>query len=424
MYCVTCAKQNVTITNIYSKSVILRLSELHDAIVIGAGPIGSYLACRLAQVGYDVLVLERKDSLGERICCTGIISEECISNFTINDDVIIRKVNSASLFAPSGKLLRLQRPETQAYIVDRVGFDISMCHRAHDAGVEYVFSSDAMYISIDGNIVNIAAIQNGETLNYKARTVVIATGFGSHLIKEVGLASTGDFVIGVQIEVLLTEPSEIEIYCSQKKAPGFFAWLVPTSHRKALVGLLSRRSPQLYLQKFISYLSTEGKIATTKAEPLYRGISLKPLPQTYHERVLVVGDAAGQVKTTTGGGIYYGLLCADIAANNLQSALEKDDLSMKRLANYQREWHKKLSQELKICYWARKLYQRLSDSQIDKIFDIMISKDIASELLESNDLSFDWHGKLILRLLGKQALSETIKSIGIPFRKRIIHFKS
>lgn len=396
---------------------------MHDTIIIGAGPVGSYLAFRLAEAGYDVLVLERKDSLGERVCCAGIIGEECVSRFTIDDDVIIRKVNSASLFAPSGKLLRLQRPEIQAYIVDRAVFDVTMYHRAHVAGVEYAFSSNAMYVCVDGNSVNIAATRSGATLNYIARTVVIATGFGSHLIKGVGLASVADFVIGAQVEVVATEPNEIEVYFGQKKAPGFFAWMVPTSQRKALVGLLSRHTPQLYLKTFISSLSAKGKIATTTAEPLYRGISLRPLPRTYRERVLVVGDAAGQVKPTTGGGIYYGLLCADIAANNLQGALEKDDLSAKRLANYQREWHRKLAQELKICYWARKLYQRLSDDQIDKIFDTIISKGIAKELLESNDLSFDWHGKLILRLLGKQVLSEATKVLRIPFRKGITHFK-
>ncbi|MEE9173415.1 MAG: NAD(P)/FAD-dependent oxidoreductase, partial [Thermoplasmata archaeon] len=81
----------------------------------------------------------------------------------------------------------------------------------------------------------------------------------------------------------------------------------------------------------------------------------------------MVGDAAGQVKPTTGGGIYYGLLCAEIAADTLNGALAGNDLSAENLAEYERRWKKKLGRELRVGYWARKLYERLSDGQIDRI---------------------------------------------------------
>jgi len=131
---------------------------------------------------------------------------------------------------------------------------------------------------------------------------------------------------------------------------------------------------------------------------------------------VVVGDAAGQVKPTTGGGIYYGLLCADIAANNLHRALENDDLSARNLASYEREWKKKLGRELKIGYWARKLYEHLSDRQIDRIFDIIKSNGIDEALLKKDDLRFDWHGEVILKLLGHRVLSKAIEVMKIPLR--------
>lgn len=159
--------------------------------------------------------------------------------------------------------------------------------------------------------------------------LVIAAAFGSPLAKGLGLGKVGDFVIGAQTEVATTTLDEIEV---------FFAWLVPTSPPKALLGLLSRRSPGLYLRKLISSLLAEGKTVSAEDKLCYRGISLKPLAKTYIDRVVVVGDAAGQIKPTTGGGIYHDLLCAEIAANNLQQALESGDLSARRLANYQREW--------------------------------------------------------------------------------------
>jgi len=191
---------------------------------------------------------------------------------------------------------------------------------------------------------------------------------------------------------------------------------VPTSTPKALVGLLSRRNPGLYLKKLMSSLLAEGKIASAEPEPCYRVVPLKPLSRTYGRRLVVVGDAAGQVKPTTGGGIYYGLLCADIAANNLSRALGDDDLSAKSLSSYEREWKNKLGRELKIGYRARKFYERLNDRQIDRVFDIIKSRGIGEALLKSDDLTFDWHGEVILRLLGQRVLSKALEVMKIPFR--------
>jgi len=165
----------------------------------------------------------------------------------------------------------------------------------------------------------------------------------------------------------------------------------------------------------MSSLLAQGKIASAEVEVSYSGIPLKPLAKTYGDRLLVVGSSAGQVKPTTGGGIYYGLLCADMAANNLHQALRRDALSAKNLAHYGREWKRKLGRELKIGYWARRFYEMLSDRQIDRIFDIIKSYDIDEALLKAEDLSFDWHGQVVLRLIGHQVLSKTIKAIQPPF---------
>jgi geranylgeranyl reductase family protein len=389
---------------------------LYDVIVIGGGPVGSYVAYKLAGVGYDVVVLEQKEKLGGRVCCTGIISQGCVNSFAIDDSVVLRRVNSAKLFSPSGRLLRLWRQETQACIVDRAAFDMAIVSWAQGKGAQYVLNSPVRDIEVGDDGVRVEVARQGEKSNFEARAVVIATGFGSRLVEGLGLGKVGDFVMGAQAEVETIEVDEVEIYFSQEVAPGFFAWLVPTSPPKALVGLLSRRSPGLYLRKLISSLLAQGKIASAEVKPSYRPIPLKPLPRTYSRRVVVVGDAAGQVKPTTGGGIYFGLLCADIAVNNLHRALKIDNLSAKNLANYEREWKKKLGRELKICYYARKFYEHLSDRQIERIFDIIKSRGIDEALLKEKDLAFDWHGEVILRLLGHRVLSKAIEVMKIPFR--------
>jgi len=359
-------------------------------------------------------VLERKQKIGEQVCCTGIIGQECVNSFAIGDNVILREANSAKLFSPSGNLLQLGREETQAYILDRTAFDAAMASRAQDNGAEYISDSLVRDIEVEEDRAKIKASHQQVALNFEARAVVIATGFGSRLTE--GLGRVDDFVNGAQAEVETPGIDEVEVYFGREIAPGFFGWLVPTSSRTARAGLLSRHSPGLYLRKLMTSLLAQGKIVSSEAKLNYGGIPLKPLGRTYGERLIVVGDAAGQVKPTTGGGIYYGLLCADIAAKTLHQALQHDDLSAKSLARYEQGWRRILGRELKIGYWARKLFERLSDGQIDRIFDIVKANGIDEALLKAKDLSFDWHSRAILRVIGYTVVSKVAGVMKPPFK--------
>ncbi|MFQ5987951.1 MAG: hypothetical protein ACE5H6_03780, partial [Dehalococcoidia bacterium] len=194
-----------------------------------------------------------------------------------------------------------------------------------------------------------------------------------------------------------------EVYFDQGVAPGFFAWFVPTTEGRALVGLFSRRKLDTNLRNLLESLFRQGKIGTPEVGISYGGIPLRPLPKTYLGRVIVVGDAAGQVKPTTGGGIHYGLLCAEVAVDTLHRALASDRFSERLFSRYQKEWKQRIGRELTIGYFARRLYERLTNHQIDKIFDIIESRGIHQSLLQSPDLSFDWHGDIIVEGLKRLA---------------------
>ena len=387
---------------------------MHDVIVIGGGPVGSYVAYRLADMGYGVVVLEKHQQLREQVCCTGIISQECVTSFAVDDSLVLRRISSARLFSPSGKWLHLWREEPQACILDRVAFDRAMARWAQDKGAEYRFNTLVTDLEIKDSGVMVEATSGRERLSFKARAGVIATGFGPTLTD--GLGEVGDFVIGTQAEVEVNGVDEVEVYFGQDIAPGFFAWLVPTSPGRALVGLLTRSNPGLYLKKLLLSLLNQGKLISADVEPASGGIALRPLPRTCRDRLLVVGTAAGQVKPTTGGGIYFGLLSAEIAADTLHRGLTADDLSARGLANYERGWRRKLARELEIDYYARKFYQRLSDRQIDKLFDIIEDNGIGESLLKARDLSFDWHSRAVLRLMGYQVVARALEMMKIPFR--------
>ena len=389
---------------------------MYDVVVIGGGLVGSYVAYKLAGMGYGVVVLERHKQPGERVCCTGIVSQECMSSFVIDKSVVLREANSARLISPSGKLLRLRRAETQASILDRPAFDRMMAAQAQKEGAEYRLGCLATGLEVEDSGVTVKLTCQGERTSLKARVVVIATGFNPKYTERLGLGKIGDFAIGAQAEVEISGVDEIEVYFGQKIAPGFFAWLVPISNRRALAGLLVRRSPELCLKRLMLSLLAQGKIASTEVEPIYGGIPLKPLSKTYGKRLVVVGDAAGQVKPTTGGGVYFGLLSAGIAVDTLHRGLTSDTLSARGLAGYERGWKRKLGRELGIDYYARKFYERLSDQQVDRIFDIISSHGIDESLLKARDLSFDWHSRAVLRLMGHRAVSRALEVMKMPFR--------
>jgi digeranylgeranylglycerophospholipid reductase len=370
---------------------------MHDVIVIGGGPSGSRVAARLAEKGHSVLVLEAKKALGNK-CCTGIIGRECAEAFNIDEKVILRKVSSASLFSPSGSRLHVQREEIQAVILDRAAFDISMAERAQRAGAEYRFDSHVSGVKIEPRHASVTVSNAGKEEQISSKCVVAACGFAPGLIRRLGLGAFGDRCYGAQAEVSAAGTDEVEVYFGDM-APRFFAWLVPLSPSIARAGLLSREKPGEYLKKWLETLKSQGKIASADVKVHNGAIPIKPPARTYGERVLAVGDAAGQTKPTSGGGIYYGLLCADIAADTLHQALNDDDLSAKRLALYEKAWRDKPGKEIKTGYRARKLFERLSFKQIDGLFKMAKSCGIEEAVQKAEGVSFDWHGRSFKQLV-------------------------
>lgn len=124
-----------------------------------------------------------------------------------------------------------------------------------------------------------------------------------------------------------------------------------------------------------------------------------------------MGDAAGQVKPTTGGGIYYSLLASEIAAQTLSEALAVGDLSAAILSRYQRRWKKVLSRELEIGYSARRLFETLNDQQISALVHQASANETGSELVNSPEVSFDWHSHTIGKVMGHPMLGGALRLI-------------
>jgi digeranylgeranylglycerophospholipid reductase len=384
---------------------------MNDVVVIGAGVVGSFTASELGKLGYRVCVLDKNAGTGNKSSCTGIVSSECLELLPSGEGIIQQEAHSARIFSPSGKFIRVDRESTQAYILDRPALDRQMAILAEANHVEYRFNTLVEAIEQHDGYIGIIYRHNGRQFELKAQAAVIAGGFSGTLTEQLGLGRTSYYAHGAQAEVACKGIDETEVYCGSAVAPGFFAWLVPTGKSMAKAGLLCRTNPREFMSALLEKLTGEGKIVSDDYRINYGNIPLKPLSKTYGNRFVVTGDAAGQVKPTTGGGIYFGLLSAQIAVAVLDEAFKAGDLSSARLSHYQKRWRKILGSELTIDYWAHRFYQKLDDRQISHIFNVIERHGIHESFLTSPDITFDWHSKIITEAIKHRSLQRSLEKL-------------
>jgi geranylgeranyl reductase family protein len=388
---------------------------LDDVIVVGAGPAGNNAALGLANRGHSVTVIDWRHDIGDKPC-TGVVGQECIWRFPIDPSLIYGEASAANLVSPEDRSIQLEAKRPQACIIDRVAYVASFAHRARAAGANYCLGQRVLQILPDNEGVTVLT----EQTSFRARSVVLASGFGSQLTRQLGLGSVPDYVPGIQAVVASEDITDVEIYLGQETAPGFFSWIVPTTPGHALVGLLTRRKAQTHLMKFLQYLRGSNRITGVVKEPTCWGIPLRPLKRTFRDRVLVVGDAAGQVKPTTGGGIYYSLLASEIAIEILDRGLREDELSSRFLSQYQDQWKALLSDELEAGYSARRLYEFLTDQQISWLVRQAGTHGVYEELANSPEVSFDWHSQIIGKVMNYPAIYGVLRLVN-PLLAKFAH---
>ena len=379
---------------------------MDDVIVVGAGPAGNNTALSLAVQGYSVTVIDSRTDVGNKVC-TGIIGQECARRFPVDPRFVLHEACSARVVAPSAPMVRFDTILPKAKIIDRVAYVASFAQRAQTAGARYLLGQRVVKVNRERQRVVVTTDQGV----YHAKSLVLASGFGSTLTRQLGLGSVADHVAGVQALVSTKDVEEIEVHLGHDVAPGFFAWLAPTGPDRALAGLMSRRKAPGLLTSFIAQQRALGRITSVIEEPACWGVPLRPLKRTYADRVLVVGDAAGHVKPTTGGGIFYSLMCSEIAAETLATCLDAGDLSAGKLSQYHRSWRELLAHELEVGYSARRLFEFLSDRQIGVLMRQAVASGVHTDLMSSPDVSFDWHSGAIAKVMGNSALGGALRLI-------------
>ena len=129
-------------------------------------------------------------------------------------------------------------------------------------------------------------------------------------------------------------------------------------------------------------------------------LPLASVKRSYADRVLAVGDAAGLVKPTTGGGIYYSVVSGEIAAEVLDAQLATNDLSASALREYEHKWRGRFQSEFTAQLALRYVAQRMRDSDINALFNLATTDGILP--LVRQTARFNRHRDFILALLRHQ----------------------
>lgn len=372
---------------------------MHDLVVVGAGPAGLIAARQLAERGRDVVILEEHPRIGVPAHCTGLLGLDAFTELDLPRQTILDTTSAARFLAPNGSGVTVESERVHAAIVDRAAFDQALADRSRLAGADLRSSSRVRSIEVSDTLVRVSADNQPQPI--AARACVLACGASYRFNRQLGLGVPRAFVQSAQLERAFDGPEQVEVHLGHSIAPRGFAWVVPFRRRGRAfqrLGLMAESRAGARFHAFAADLQLRFGVADRNwPAPRLKILPLGPVTKTFGTRVLAVGDAAGLVKPTTGGGIYYSLISGQFAAETLDAALAADDLRESRLRQYETRWRDRLGAEIRIGLAFRLLASRLNDRSIDAIIELARIDGIVSMLHQTAD--FNWHRRSALALL-------------------------
>ncbi len=326
-------------------------------MIIGAGVVGLTLAKELAVHGIDVEVYDSKKSVADGSAkASGIFSVSGLGRIGIDPKhAIVNTLDGATLSAGKEKL-RVKAKKTMAYVVDR-GMLAELCKGAAvKAGAKVTLGK-----KLDRKELHeIASDKSNIIIGADGAVSTVAAAFEFPPIKEYILTYKAEYS-----NAKIDDHHMAGLFFSNQIAYRFFGWSCPYSKDKIEVGIgISDRAKISSTAAFSKFIHS-GMLdrLLNGAEKLNGYASIIPLTSrsaTVKENVMLVGDAAGQVKATTGGGIIFGCSCAKILANTINSNI-KDGTPLR---NYDKEWRKKYGLDLKMHKFLHNYYSNLAVSNL------------------------------------------------------------
>lgn len=372
-----------------------------DVVVAGGSVAGLLAAREISAKGHSVLVVEEDYEIGTPEHCGGLVSIAGLKELGV---IPFRKtfdhmIESAEISAPNKNKFLINSKNQKVVEISRRELDKQIAFQAQKNGTVIRVRTSFQEITNTGIRTNEGKID--------CKIFVDARGVSSLIHKDrTGIISSAQY----EIYADWIHKGQVKVMFDQKKYPGFFAWIIPSSEGKGKVGIAGKGVN--VAETLDSILEEKGNYSTIRK--IFAPIWIKgPIKNFVEDKTVIIGDAAGQAKPTTAGGIFTsgmgGIYAGQAIAKFLKTNNRLD------LENYQKRWTDKFGKEFEKQIFARKMLQRLDNNTINKLFET-ISPEIIKDISEKDD--FDFHTGSIVKLLGLKGSIKTAKVlIGGEFKK-------
>jgi geranylgeranyl reductase family protein len=367
---------------------------MYDVVVAGGSIAGLLCAREIAEKKNTVLVIEEDYEIGTPEHCGGLVSTKGLEKLGVIpfSKTFDHLIESATINAPNGSSFSINSKKQKVAEISRRELDKQIAHQAQKNGAVIKVRTSFQELTKEGVRTN-----EGEI---KCKIFVDARGVSALVQKDrEGILSSAQY----EIYADWIKKGKVEVFFDQEKYPGFFAWIIPSGEGKGKVGVAGKGIKVSEILE--EFLEKKGKYSTIRK--IFAPIWIKgPIKKFVDDKTVIVGDAAGQAKPTTSGGIYTSGMGGVLAGRAISKFLKTNNES--DLEEYQKQWKNQFGEEFEKQIMARKVLERIDNNTINKLFD-SITPEITKEISEKED--FDFHTGSIIKLLGLKGSVKTAQII-------------
>ncbi len=371
--------------------------ERFDVVVVGGGPAGSVAARTAAEDGAHTVLVEARGRADDPSACAGLVSPRTLAVLGASDACVLRRLRDVVFRAPGGTALRVRTTSDRAVVVDRSVLEAELLEKAGSAGVDVRRGVTATDWS-DG------VLQTETRAGSSAVTATIlvgADGPRSGVARWAGLREGRRCLSASQAEVEVPPgDAVVDVFVGRGVAPGFFGWSIPAQEGRARVGLAVHpgAASDAHLDSLLeSHFAGRRVLSRVQGE-----IPLPSAERVVGDGVLLVGDAAGHVKPLSGGGLYFGGLCARLAGRAAARAASDPAKRDDHLQRYASASRRLLDAETRFGAAAAAARDAIADPDWDRVLTLLNRPDLLA--LVSEHVDIDYLHRMVPRLLGHPRL--------------------
>ena len=365
-----------------------------DVIIAGGSVAGLLSAREISSNGFSVLVIEEDYEIGTPEHCGGLVSIAGLEELGVIPfkKTFDHMIESAQISAPDGSCFDINSKKQKVIEISRRELDKQIAFQAQKNGAVIKVKTSFQEITDTGIRTNEGKID--------CKIFVDARGVSSLIHKDrTGILSSAQY----EIYADWIHKGHVKVMFDQEKYPGFFAWIIPSNEGKGKVGVAGRG---INVAEALDVI-LEGKENYSIIRKIFAPIWIKgPIENFVEGKTIIVGDAAGQAKPTTAGGIFTSGMGGVYAGQAISKFLKTNNRS--ELLEYQKKWIDRFGKEFEKQIFARKMLERIDNQTINKLFK-SITPEITKDISEKDD--FDFHTSSIIKLLGMKGSIKTAQTL-------------